>query len=167
MAPNLTNITESTATVAFLQPDDGGGRESIKSKMNDPNNNMKKIDDDYQRAVPPPTPPSVVVTTTVDDSSNNVVGESGTLLVEPGQCLRRSTATIPKTMTNGPAEDYYEATELVKTSSGQVYKPKIRWPDLGAQLFLHIGALYGLYYLITCQTHLRTFLWGMYMYTIN
>lgn len=24
------------------------------------------------------------------------------------------------------------------------FKPKIRWPDLGAQLFLHIGAIYGL-----------------------
>lgn len=41
-----------------------------------------------------------------------------------------------------------------------VYKPQIRWPDLGAQTFLHVGALYGLYLLFSAKFY--TFLWGMY-----
>lgn len=42
-----------------------------------------------------------------------------------------------------------------------IYKPKIRWPDLAAQLFLHIGAIYGLvtqFYAIK----LFTFVWCEY-----
>lgn len=35
---------------------------------------------------------------------------------------------------------------------------KIRWPDLAAQLFLHIGAIYGLILLFSVQ--LATILWG-------
>ncbi|EDW14556.1 acyl-CoA desaturase isoform X2 [Drosophila mojavensis] len=38
-----------------------------------------------------------------------------------------------------------------------VYKPQIRWPDLGAQTFLHVGALYGLYLLFSAKFY--TFLW--------
>ncbi|XP_023176539.1 acyl-CoA desaturase isoform X3 [Drosophila hydei] len=38
-----------------------------------------------------------------------------------------------------------------------VYNPQIRWPDLGAQTFLHAGALYGLYLLFSAK--LYTFLW--------
>ncbi|EDW59214.2 acyl-CoA desaturase isoform X1 [Drosophila virilis] len=38
-----------------------------------------------------------------------------------------------------------------------VYNPQIRWPDLGAQTFLHVGALYGLYLL--CYAKFYTFLW--------
>jgi len=38
------------------------------------------------------------------------------------------------------------------------YHPQIRWPDLGAQAFLHIGALYGLYQLFYANFY--TFLWG-------
>lgn len=43
--------------------------------------------------------------------------------------------------------------EIIKNNSKMInsvendaatFKPKIRWPDLIAQLFLHIGAVYGL-----------------------
>ncbi|KAH8334712.1 hypothetical protein KR074_008062 [Drosophila pseudoananassae] len=37
------------------------------------------------------------------------------------------------------------------------YHPQIRWPDLGAQTFLHVGALYGLYQLFYANFY--TFLW--------
>ena len=40
-----------------------------------------------------------------------------------------------------------------------VFKASIRWPDLIAQLFVHVGALYGLYYLITLQAKLFTYFW--------
>ncbi|SPP89933.1 acyl-CoA desaturase [Drosophila guanche] len=39
----------------------------------------------------------------------------------------------------------------------EVYKPQIRWPDLGAQTFLHVGALYGVYLLFYAKFY--TFLW--------
>lgn len=39
------------------------------------------------------------------------------------------------------------------------FKPKIRWPDLIAQVFVHGGALYGLYYLITLQAAFLTYIW--------
>lgn len=38
------------------------------------------------------------------------------------------------------------------------FKPKIRWPDLIAQLFLHVGGLYGFYLLFSAKFY--TFLWG-------
>ena len=39
------------------------------------------------------------------------------------------------------------------------FKPKFRWPDLLAQLFIHVGSLYGLYYLITLKAKLYTYIW--------
>lgn len=41
------------------------------------------------------------------------------------------------------------------------YKPQIRWPDLGAQLFLHTGAVYGLIFLLY-KVKLLTFIWCKY-----
>lgn len=40
-----------------------------------------------------------------------------------------------------------------------VFVPQIRWPDLLAQLFIHVGSLYGLYYLITLQAKAYTYVW--------
>lgn len=40
-----------------------------------------------------------------------------------------------------------------------VFKPQIRWPDLIAQIFIHVGSLYGLYYLITLQAKFYTYVW--------
>lgn len=34
--------------------------------------------------------------------------------------------------------------DSVESDSAKNFKAKIRWPDLMAQLFLHIGAVYGL-----------------------
>jgi hypothetical protein len=39
------------------------------------------------------------------------------------------------------------------------FKPQIRWPDLIAQVFIHVGSLYGLYYLITLKAALYTYVW--------
>ena len=39
-----------------------------------------------------------------------------------------------------------------------VYVPRIKWPDLGAQIFIHVGFLYGLYLVLT-QAKLLTTLW--------
>ncbi|XP_023308966.2 acyl-CoA Delta-9 desaturase [Lucilia cuprina] len=40
------------------------------------------------------------------------------------------------------------------------FKAKIRWPDLGAQLFLHVGGLYGFYLLFSAKFY--TFLWVVF-----
>lgn len=39
------------------------------------------------------------------------------------------------------------------------FKPQIRWPDLIAQVFIHGGSLYGLYYLITLKAAFYTYIW--------
>lgn len=80
---------------------------------------------------------------------------NGTDLVTDGLTYRASD-------TNNNAstkEDYYEAITLVKSTSAVNYKPQIRWPDLIAQLFLHLGAVYGLFYLVTLQAKFYTYLW--------
>lgn len=138
MAPNETSASGDPKSFTFLKPG-----ESIESKMNDRNNNTDKIDGNQQ-------------------FGQCTITQRHRLLQHTSTTTTQST-TMTQLMTNGvdTKEDYYEATELVETSSDQVYKPKIRWPDLLAQLFLHMGALYGLYYLITFQSNIRTFFWGM------
>jgi hypothetical protein len=39
------------------------------------------------------------------------------------------------------------------------FHPKIRWPDLIAQVFIHGGSIYGLYYLITLKAAFYTYVW--------
>ena len=39
------------------------------------------------------------------------------------------------------------------------FVPEIRWPDLIAQLFIHGGSIYGLYYLITLRAAFYTYVW--------
>ncbi|CRK94612.1 CLUMA_CG008112, isoform A [Clunio marinus] len=39
------------------------------------------------------------------------------------------------------------------------FQPQIRWPDLFAQLFIHVGSLYGLYYLVALKPKFYTYIW--------
>lgn len=48
------------------------------------------------------------------------------------------------------------------TSPAIEYNPQIRWPDLGAQLFLHSGAIYALVFLFY-KIKLLTLLWCKYI----
>lgn len=43
--------------------------------------------------------------------------------------------------------------------SQKPFKPEIRWPDLFAQIFIHVGSLYGLYYLIALKAKFNTYIW--------
>lgn len=62
-------------------------------------------------------------------------------------------------------EDYYEPIPLIRsTAIPEKFEPHIRWPDLMAQLFLHVGFLYGLYFLVTGQAQVMTYVWGNYHY---
>lgn len=51
-----------------------------------------------------------------------------------------------------------EETKLSSTND-IAFKPQIRWPDLLAQIGIHLGFLYGLYYLVTFQAKFYTYLW--------
>lgn len=58
-------------------------------------------------------------------------------------------------------EDYYEPIPLVRSAAvPEKFESHIRWPDLMAQLFLHVGFLYGLYFLLTGQAKFYTYIWG-------
>lgn len=46
------------------------------------------------------------------------------------------------------------------------YTPKLKWPDLIAQIFIHGGALYGLYLTMTAAK-IATTLWGKFFITLN
>lgn len=48
-----------------------------------------------------------------------------------------------------------------------VFKPQVRWPDLIAQIFIHVGSLYGLYYLITLQANFNTYIWCKFSQTLH
>lgn len=49
--------------------------------------------------------------------------------------------------------------ETLTLQEKKVFKPQIRWPDLIAQVFIHVGFLYGIYYLITLKAKLYTYVW--------
>lgn len=52
-----------------------------------------------------------------------------------------------------------EKKEDSLSSESAEYSPQIRWPDLIAQLFVHGGALYGIYLMFTVAQWC-TVLWG-------
>lgn len=61
---------------------------------------------------------------------------------------------------NGETAKNHEATQKKDDSAIEIeYIPRIKWLDLGAQIFIHAGSLYGLYLVFT-QAKLLTSLWG-------
>lgn len=47
------------------------------------------------------------------------------------------------------------------TATSEIFEPKIRWPDLIVQIFLHVGAIYGFLFLFW-SIKFYTFLWCKY-----
>lgn len=47
------------------------------------------------------------------------------------------------------------------TMNSEIFQPKIRWPDLIVQIFLHVGAVYGFLFLFW-SIKFYTFLWCKY-----
>lgn len=47
----------------------------------------------------------------------------------------------------------------IETKSSEPFRPQIKWPDLIAQVAIHLGFLYGLYYLVTFKAKFLTYLW--------
>lgn len=69
----------------------------------------------------------------------------------------RKVATENVTNRKVPAQPHQPDTSPATVE----YNPQIRWPDLGAQLFLHGGAVYGLVFLLY-KIKLLTFVWCKY-----
>ncbi|XP_017758614.1 PREDICTED: acyl-CoA Delta(11) desaturase-like [Eufriesea mexicana] len=55
-------------------------------------------------------------------------------------------------------EDFLSADESYRSSKAE-FVPRIRWPDLVAQIFIHAGCVYGIY-LIFAKAKLLTTLWA-------
>jgi len=53
----------------------------------------------------------------------------------------------------------------IETSSLEPFRPQIKWPDLMAQLAIHVGFLYGLYYLVTFKAKFFTYLWCKFLFS--
>lgn len=68
---------------------------------------------------------------------------------ESGSSEQSNFASLGNKVTDG-VENNQEKT---------VFKPRIRWPDLMAQVFVHVGSTYGLYFLITLQAKFYTYIW--------
>lgn len=56
-------------------------------------------------------------------------------------------------------ENQQSEENVTKPQENIPFKPQIRWPDLIAQVFIHVGSVYGLYYLFTFQAAFYTYIW--------
>jgi len=88
--------------------------------------------------------------------------------------LSTTTTTMDDTLKrnqiiNGGSINAKEQQTVRKDESTEVkveYVPRIKWLDLGAQIFVHVGGLYGLYLVFT-QAKLLTTLWGKAKYFLG
>lgn len=95
------------------------------------------------------------------NTSNSVTETVENIKEEDTSVRTRNVNTTGKsldeaTANNRPAETVSRGIDDLQS---KVFKPQIRWPDLLAQVFVHCGCLYGLYYLITLQAKFYTYIW--------
>lgn len=74
-------------------------------------------------------------------------------------CSKTSTILHQRILSVSDHSVVDEKKEDFLSSETAEYSPQIRWPDLIAQLFIHGGALYGIYLMFTAAQW-RTVLWG-------
>lgn len=55
----------------------------------------------------------------------------------------------------------------IETKSSEPFRPQIKWPDLIAQVTIHLGFLYGLFYLVTFKAKFLTYLWCKFEHIIT
>lgn len=94
------------------------------------------------------------------------------------QCSSSNTSTTPSSVSSSAVQqrivssstkanlvsskdDNNNQIEPKPNASSEEFQPQIRWPDFFAQLFLHLGGLIGLWYIVTLQTKLYTVLWTL------
>ncbi|XP_017888699.1 acyl-CoA Delta(11) desaturase [Ceratina calcarata] len=59
-------------------------------------------------------------------------------------------------------EDFLVVDKTYRAGNSTEYVPRIAWPDLMAQVFLHVGFIYG-FYLIFTEAKLFTTLWAFFI----
>jgi stearoyl-CoA desaturase (Delta-9 desaturase) len=71
----------------------------------------------------------------------------------------RSRLLIKKDENHNESTNFSHFKVSQETSDKVEFIPRIRWPDLIAQVFIHVGAVYGLFYLITFKAVVYTYVW--------
>lgn len=66
---------------------------------------------------------------------------------------------------NGYDDPRFLESEKDPATQKVEYTPRIKWPDLAAQIFIHAGGFYGIY-LIIFEAKLLTSLWGNFLLLI-
>lgn len=99
--------------------------------------------------------PNILDQVTKSTENNAAVGEE---VNEENTARSRATSNDQKCSTkrNHTSETHKNDGDTPQTVE---FKAQIRWPDLIAQLFIHVGSLYGLYFLITLRAKFYTYLW--------
>lgn len=134
---NNNNGICALGAVTHCGPGDNSNSVSIRNRFctnNNNNNNIKQDEEEEEEEI-------------ADEQSKDLGDNLG--YKEENAVYKE----VPQTTTS--------SKEALSTnaSSGEIeYNPHIRWPDLIAQVFLHGGALYGIYLLF--QAKFYTFLWG-------
>ena len=95
-------------------------------------------------------------------SSSNTSTTSST--ASPSVVQQRIVSSSTKANLVSSKDDNNNQIEPKPNASSEEFRSQIRWPDFFAQLFLHLGGLIGLWYLVTLQTKLYTALWSKLQY---
>lgn len=79
-----------------------------------------------------------------------------------GTCSPKENEIVLDENEDDECTDYFpkdSANDLELSKENVEYTPRIKWPDLAAQMFIHFGCVYGFY---LCLTHAKalTSLWG-------
>lgn len=94
-------------------------------------------------------PPTTCTTSGLDSGMNDNYAKSAT----------RKRSVSDESMKTENEELVKQKDNDDSTEAKVEYVPRIKWPDLAAQIFIHAGCLYGLYLVFT-QAKLLTILWG-------
>lgn len=81
-------------------------------------------------------------------------------VTKKSESIQDSESSLKSRAVSGVKKLVDERSNAIDTNQEEtVFKPQIRWPDLIAQIFVHVGFLYGLYYLISLQAKFYTYIW--------
>lgn len=104
---------------------------------------------------------SVVISKQAIDEKTNVevIEPNRTSALHKRNTTNNNIDTINSNKTNDiKCDKNSENTDKEVINNNEIFQPKIRWPDLVVQIFLHVGALYG-FLILFWSIKLYTFLW--------
>lgn len=98
----------------------------------------------------------------VDPTSHQCSSNTSTSCTAPSVVQQRIVSSDTKANLVRSKDDNNNQIEPKENATSEEFRPQIRWPDFFAQLFLHLGFLIGLWYVVTLQAKLYTVLWSEY-----